>query len=97
MEGDTDSTAENELKKAMGKSAIKRKFKKKKGNLVTIHVAIKRAHRRVQAAAVRSPVLVSELENLLHIHLTTVNFNFSRYFNKPQNIAPPRQYVQRRR
>lgn len=47
--------------------------------LVTIHVAIKRAHRRVQTAAVRTPVSVSELEHL-HVILnrfihTTVNFS----------------------
>lgn len=47
----------------------------KHSHLVTVDVAVKRAHRSAQARAVRTPVLVSKLE---HLHCdryiyTTVN------------------------
>lgn len=44
-------------------------------HLVTVNVAVKRAHRRVQARAVRTPVLVSKLEHLhfnRYIHTTVI-------------------------
>ena len=41
-------------------------------HLVTVNVAVKGAHRRVQARAVRSPVLVSELE---HLHFNRYIYN----------------------
>jgi len=46
-------------------------------HLVTVNVAVKRAHRRVQARAVRTPVLVSKLEHLHFNRYTHTTVIFS--------------------